>query len=172
MVTLKEIQAASTSEIQQLANNPLIAQNLKDVFPHPYALANAEEFLALAKQGVLGHVFGIFVDDTFIGVCRVVPQGDIYRNNAEIGYWIGQPYWGKGYATATVNLLTAFAFNELKVLRIFAGVFESNKASMRVLEKAGYTLEAVLKSAIVKNGVVLDEYLYRVFNPDLQKTWV
>ncbi|KQB98834.1 GNAT family N-acetyltransferase [Pedobacter sp. Hv1] len=169
MVTLKEIQEASTIAIQQLANNPLIAQNLKDVFPHPYALANAEEFMALAKQGVLGHVFGIFVDETFIGVCRVVPHGDIYRNNAEIGYWIGEPYWGKGYATQTVQLLTDFAFNELQVLRVFAGVFSPNKASMRVLEKAGYTLEAVLKSAIVKNEVILDEHLYRIFNPNHQK---
>lgn len=169
MVTLKEIQTASTVAIQQLANNPLIAQNLKDVFPHPYALANAEEFIDLAKRGVLGHVFGIFVNDTFIGVCRVVPQGDIYRNNAEIGYWIGEPYWGKGYATETVQLLTAFAFNELQVLRVFAGVFSPNKASMRVLEKAGYTLEAVLKSAIVKNGVILDEHLFRIFNPNHQK---
>ena len=169
MVTLKEIQQASTVAIQQLANNPLIAQNLKDVFPHPYALANAEEFIALAKQGVLGYVFGIFVADTFIGVCRVVPQGDIYRNNAEIGYWIGEPYWGKGYATQTVQLLTNFAFNELQVLRVFAGVFSPNKASMRVLEKAGYTLEAVLKSAIVKNGVILDEHLFRIFNPNHQK---
>lgn len=169
MVTLKDIQVANTAEIQQLANNPLIAQNLKDVFPHPYGLANAEEFLNLAKQGVLGHVFGIFVNDTFIGVCRAVPQSDIYRNNAEIGYWIGEPYWGKGYATETVQLLTAFAFNELQVLRIFAGVFGSNKASMRVLEKAGYTLEAVLKSAIVKNGVILDEHLYGLLNPNFQK---
>lgn len=84
----------------------------------------------------------------------------MHRYSGEIGYWLGEPFWGNGYATQAVKLLTRFAFEDLNLIRIFAGVFESNLPSMKVLEKAGYHLEAVLKSSVCKSGKFLDQYLY------------
>lgn len=164
MVFLKNTSLIPVTVLRQLADNPAIAKNLRDVFPHPYTLADAVDFIELAGKGVFGHTFGIFNDDILVGIGSIVPQQDIHKINGEIGYWIGEPYWHKGFATKAAELLTSYAFKELKLLRVFAGVFENNVASMKVLEKTGYKLEAVLKSSIVKDGTVLDEYLYSISN--------
>lgn len=160
MVRLQSISLTSPEEIQQLANNPAIALNLRDVFPYPFTLKDAEELLVSAENGFMGDVFGIYDDQTFVGCCSVTPQSDVYRMNAEIGYWIGEPYWGKGYATEAIRQLIDFAFEELGLLRVYAGVFESNTASMRVLEKAGLEKEALIQSSIIKEGKVMDEHIY------------
>jgi len=157
----------SPGGLQQLANNAAIAQNLRDVFPHPYTLADAHFFLSLVEQRKVGHTFAIYNDETFVGVGSIVPQDDIYRHSAEIGYWLGEPFWGKGYATEAVNLLTQYAFDELKLVRIYAGVFAGNVASARVLKKAGYCLEAVLQSSVIKQGKLLDQHLYSILNNKL-----
>ncbi len=164
LIQLKEVTHIPLSELQVLANNRAIAQNLRDVFPNPYTLRDAADFINLANKGMLGYTFGIFAGDIFIGVGSIVPQEDVYRNNGEIGYWIGEPYWRKGYGTEAVKLLTRFAFDELRLLRVFANVFSENVASMKVLEKAQYSLEAVLRYSILKNGIVSDGYLYSILN--------
>lgn len=161
---MRNINSIPLHDLQRLADNPKIAANLKDIFPSPYTLDDAREFIRLTKEGLLGNIFGIFSHETFIGVGGIVPQKDVYRNNGEIGYWIGEPFWGKGYASQTVNLLTCYAFNELKLFRVFAGVFSGNLASMKALEKNGYQLDAIVKSAIIKNGQILDEYLYSILS--------
>jgi ribosomal-protein-alanine N-acetyltransferase len=167
MVRLGDIHKVSARDIQALANNKSIAENLKDGFPHPYVLQNAKDFLLLVKQGLLGHVFGIFLADQFIGIGSILPQHDIYKKNGEIGYWIGEPYWGKGYGRQAVRLLTTYAFDEMQLVRVFAGVFAKNKASMKVLEYAGYKLEAIMKSSIIKYGVITDEYIFSILNATL-----
>ncbi|MET1054069.1 MAG: GNAT family N-acetyltransferase [Pedobacter sp.] len=166
MVNLRDIGSIPFKELQILADNAEIAKNLRDAFPHPYTTEDARNFLNLAEKGVLGHAFGIFAGETFIGVGSIVPQHDVYRLNGEIGYWLGEPHWGKGYATAAVKLLTKYAFEDLQLFRIFAGVFAYNPASMKVLEKNGYKLEAVLRSSLIKNGRITDEYLYSVIQPN------
>jgi ribosomal-protein-alanine N-acetyltransferase len=90
----------------------------------------------------------------------LVIQKDIYRLSAEIGYWLGEPYWGKGIALKAVNLITEYGFNELELVRIYSGVFDFNKASHRVMEKAGFKLEAVFERSVIKNGIICDEYRY------------
>ncbi len=162
MIELRDINQASPAEIQRLANNHAIAKNLRDVFPFPYALEDAQHFLELAANDKLGKVFGIYHQDIFIGTGRLVPGQDVYRINAEVGYWIGEDYWGKGYATSAVNLMVEYAFKELGLLRVYACVFSFNTASMRVVEKAGFEREAVIKSSIIKEGNVYDEYLYSI----------
>ncbi|MCD7899355.1 MAG: GNAT family N-acetyltransferase [Bacteroides sp.] len=135
MIGLRNINHTTPEEMQRLANNHAIAINLRDTFPYPYTIENAVSFLELTANGSLGHVFGIYESDTFVGCCSLIPQHDIYRINAEIGYWIGEPYWGKGYATEAVKLLVEFAFEELNLLRVYAYIFEYNISSMKVLEK-------------------------------------
>lgn len=157
-----DINTATPEEIQKLANNHAIAVNLRDAFPYPYTIEDAVTYLDLATNGVLGYVFGIYDDDTFIGCCSLIPQNDVYRINAEIGYWIGEPYWGKGFATDAVRLAVKFAFEELNLLRVYANIYEYNIGSMRVLEKAGFKKDAIIKSSVIKEGKIIDEHLYSI----------
>ncbi|WP_129713992.1 GNAT family N-acetyltransferase [Pedobacter sp. SYP-B3415] len=160
MVHLDDLSPNHARALQALADNPLIARNLKDVFPSPYHLADAEFFLRNIVPRQQGQTFGIFVNNVLAGVGSVLRQGDVYRRSAEIGYWLGQPFWGKGYATEAVRMLTEHAFSESGIQRIFAGVFSGNLASMRVLEKNSFVCEGIKKAAIFKGGVLLDEHCY------------
>ncbi len=162
MIRLQDINLTPPEEIQRLANNHAIAVNLRDIFPYPYTIEDAITFLGLAENGVLGQVFGIYEDNTFVGCSSLIPQHDVYRINAEIGYWIGEPYWGKGYATEAVRLLIKFAFKELNLLRVYANIYEYNIGSMKVLEKVSFEKEAVIKSSVIKEGKIIDEYLYSI----------
>ncbi|MEC5145257.1 RimJ/RimL family protein N-acetyltransferase [Chitinophaga sp. 180180018-2] len=158
-VTLKAIEHRDLKDMAALANHPAIAANLRDSFPSPYSLKDAENFLALIQQGKLNYVWGIYVEDEIAGVITLTPQDDIYRHSAEIGYWLGIPYHGKGVMTEAVSLLTEYAFRELNIHRIYAGVFAYNEASKKVLQKSGFHLEAIKIKAIIKNGTLLDEHL-------------
>lgn len=162
MIRLQNIAKASSEDIQRLANNHAIAINLRDAFPYPYTIEDTATFLELAANGVLGRVYGVYDGDIFVGCCSLIPQQDVYRLNAEIGYWIGEPYWDKGYATEVVKLLLNVAFEELNLSRVYAHIFEFNKGSMRVLEKAGFHKEAIIKSSIIKEGKIFDEHLYSI----------
>ncbi|MBO9731456.1 MAG: GNAT family N-acetyltransferase [Chitinophaga sp.] len=163
-VILKNIEQRDLADMAILANDPAVAANLRDIFPSPYSLKDAEEFFALIQEGKLDHVWGIYVKDKIAGVITLTPQTDIYRHSAEIGYWLGAPFRGKGVMTEAVSLLTAYAFNELSILRIYAGVFAYNEASKQVLLKSGFHQEAVKVNAIIKNGVLHDEHLMVIMN--------
>ena len=106
------------------------------------------------------HNFAIEYKGREAGIIGLIGRTNEERLCAEVGYWLGEPFWGKGIATQALQSVTRFGFEELNLLRIFAGVFEFNKASMRVLEKCGYQLEGILRKAVIKNGVVCDKYLY------------
>ena len=162
MIQLRNINKAAPEEIQKLANNHAIAVNLRDAFPYPYTVEDAVTYLDLSANGVLGHVFGIYDNDTFVGCCSLIPQNDVYRINAEIGYWIGEPYWGRGYATDAVRQCLKFAFEELNLLRVYANIYEYNIGSMKVLGKVGFEKEAIIKSSIMKEGKIFDEHLYSI----------
>lgn len=162
MIQLRTIEQADPQEIQEMANNKAVAINLRDAFPHPYTLADANFFLELCSNGALGKVFALYADEVFVGVGSLIPQTGEHRINAEIGYWLGEAYWGKGYATEAVKQLVAFAFNDLGLTRVYAYIFSFNTASMRVLEKCGFQAEAVLKDSIIKEGIIYDEHLYSI----------
>ena len=164
MIQLIDIGDISPKEIQHLANNYRIKKNLRDLFPFPYSIEDATTFLELVSNGVMGHVFAIVYNNDFIGIGSLIPQNYEHRGNAEIGYWIGEPYWGRGYATAAVKLLIQFAFENLDITRAYAYVYSFNSASMRVLEKSGFQKEAVLLLSVIKEGKLYDEHLYSISN--------
>ena len=95
-----------------------------------------------------------------MGVISLVAQTDVYKKTAEIGYWIGEPFWNKGIATKTVNIITNYGFDQFNFVRIHTGVFEFNMASMRVLEKAGYKKDGLFEKAVIKNGQIWNEHRY------------
>ncbi len=143
------------------ADNPRVAAGLRDGFPSPYTTADAERFLAMATSPAGRNLLlAIEVDGQACGGIGIHPLEDVYRKTAEIGYWLAEPYWGRGIATAAVRALVPLAFGRYDLARIQAGIFSNNPASMRVLEKCGFVREAVHRNAVTKNSVTMDEVMY------------
>ena len=147
------------------ADNLSVARHLRDRFPHPYTPADAKAFLS--SGGANGHVpenLAIDVDGQAAGGVGFSRGHDVERFSAEVGYWLGEQYWGRGVATEALLLVTGWLFERHNLLRLFALPFADNLASARVLEKAGYTREALLRSSCVKYGVPRDQLLYARVN--------
>lgn len=159
-INLRQLQESDIAQLAILGNNRKIWENLRDAFPSPYYREDAIAFIGFCNKEEPKQTFAIEFEGQFAGCVGLVKQNDIFRLNAEIGYWIGEPFWGKGIATEAVKLATKYGFDVLKLERIYAGVFEHNKASLRVLEKAGYKLECFAERALVKNGIVHNEIRY------------
>lgn len=142
------------------ANNRKIWLNLRDRFPHPYTERDARTFLRRVQHADPETLFAIAFDDDAIGSIGFMLQADVERVSAEIGYWLGEGFWGRGIATEALMALTRYAFENHELTRLFALPFASNTASCRVLEKAGYSLEGRLQRSAIKDGVVIDQMQY------------
>lgn len=142
-------------------NNRNIWINLRDRFPHPYTRVNAEAWIAFykAQQPPLTK-FAIDLNGEAIGGIGIETFADVHRLTAEVGYWVGEPFWGRGIATAALKQMTAYAFSTFPFQRLQAMVFAWNSASARVLEKAGYVLEGTMRQSIIKDGRLGDSLLY------------
>lgn len=160
--TLRPWRDADLPSLVQHANNARIAQNMMNRFPHPYTAEHGKAFIAMATGATPYSIFAIEVEGAAVGGIGLHPQDDIYCKNAELGYWLAEPYWGKGIATAAVVQMVAYGFTTFDVARIFARPFGTNAASQRVLQKAGFSLEARLGKTIFKNGMYIDELVYAV----------
>ena len=156
-IHLRSLRYSDCKHLAVLANNKRIWNNLRDMFPHPYCVEDAEKFIDSVKQQDPRTTFAIEYDYRFVGVIGIIMQQDVYRKSGEIGYWIGEPFWNKGISTCALKLATEYAFASLGVEKLFAGVFAGNEGSRRVLEKCGYHLEGVLRKAVYKNNRFLDE---------------
>ena len=159
-VTIRTLLKKDAESLASYANNKKIWDNLRDYIPYPYHEKDAESFINLTKREHPIQNFGIEYKGELCGVIGLSVQNDVYRKSAEIGYWIGEPYWGNGIATEAIGLITTYGFDELDLIRIHAGVFEYNTASMKALEKNAYKKEAVFKKAICKNDHIYDEHRY------------
>jgi [ribosomal protein S5]-alanine N-acetyltransferase len=142
------------------ADSEQLWRNVRDQFPHPYTLADANAWVARASGAEPETQFAIEVDGEAAGGIGLFLQEDVARYSAELGYWLGEAHWGRGIMTEAVRGFTEHAFRSFDLCRIYAIVFEWNPASRRVLEKAGYALEGQMRRAAVKQGRVLDQFLY------------
>ncbi|HWA40741.1 MAG TPA: GNAT family N-acetyltransferase [Gemmatimonadales bacterium] len=142
------------------ANDREVWRNMRDRFPHPYTLRDAKEWLTFVATVPAGTNFAIEVGGQAVGGIAFEPLADVFRVGAEVGYWLGRPYWGRGIATEAVRAVTAHVFAHFDLLRLQASVFSWNPASARVLEKAGYTLEATNRRAMIKEDEIGDRWLY------------
>ncbi|WP_224996770.1 GNAT family N-acetyltransferase [Cesiribacter sp. SM1] len=149
------------------ANNYKIWQNLRDRFPHPYTHADADWWLQHAGQQQPLSLFAIEVNGEAAGSIGLDLQQDVERTSAELGYWLGEAYWGKGIATAAIRAITTWAMPALGLSRIYALPFIHNQGSVRALEKAGYLREGVLRRSAIKEGKILDQALYAFTDLDL-----
>lgn len=148
--------------LQKHADNLKISSCLMDRFPCPYTIEAARCWVNnLIDQNPLVN-FAITIDDKVIGGIGLEPRQDVYRKTAIIGYWLSEELWGQGIMPEAVKLITGYAFSQLDFIRVQASVYSKNPASMRVLEKAGFTKEGVMRNAVVKNGQVMDEHLFAI----------
>jgi len=143
------------------ANDRDVWINLTDGFPHPYTPEDARAWISLARAAGDSWVpLAIEIDGAAAGGIGFQRRADVYARTAGIGYWLGQKYWGCGIATEALGLLSEHAFATTDLERLEAHVFEWNPASCRVLEKAGYTLEGRMRRGVIKDGRVIDYFLY------------
>jgi [ribosomal protein S5]-alanine N-acetyltransferase len=143
-----------------IANNRNIWNNVRDRLPNPYTVMDALEWIGHISQQKPVQNFAVLVDGIVVGNIGAVLQEDVYRKTVEIGYFVAEPHWGKGIATKAVALFVAYVEQVFEPLRIYAGVFAHNKASMEVLRKNGFHLESIKRKAAIKNGQVQDEYVW------------
>lgn len=158
-----ELRPWTTKDLDSLvkhANNPAIAANMTDAFPYPYSIENGNNFISFANSKSPPLILAIAIDGEAAGSIGLHPQSDIMKKNAELGYWLSQKYWGQGIMSEAIVKMVQYGFNNLDINRIFARPFGSNLASQKVLEKAGFILEATIKNGFYKNGKFEDELIY------------
>jgi RimJ/RimL family protein N-acetyltransferase len=143
-----------------IANNKNIWNNVRDRLPSPYTINDAKDWIAFTVLQNPKTNFAVAYNGVLAGSAGCILKDDINRRSIEIGYFIGEDFWGKGIATEAVKLIAAYAVKEFNPVRMYAEVFENNKASMRVLQKNGFYLEAIHRRSVIKNKVVMDDYVW------------
>ena len=157
---LRNWQKEDAPPIARHANNRKIWANLRDAFPHPYRLADAETFLSMVSEQEPITVFAISHNHEAIGGIGLRMGEDVHRFTAELGYWLAEPFWDKGIMTQAVEKFTEYAFDHFNLYRIYAEPFAFNQASARILEKAGFAREGLMRANVFKDGKILDQLLY------------
>jgi [ribosomal protein S5]-alanine N-acetyltransferase len=147
------------------ADNRKIWLNLRDRFPQPYKTDDAVSFIRRVHAARPETTFAIAVDGLAVGGVGFMLQEDVERVSAEVGYWLGEPYWGRGICTEALRAVTQYAMEHHGLTRIFALPFAHNVASCRVLEKAGFSVEGRLRRSAIKDGRIVDQVLYARIGP-------
>jgi RimJ/RimL family protein N-acetyltransferase len=150
--------------LAEALNNKKILDNLRDGLPYPYTEDNARDFITamLNADKKTTYAFAITVDDKAVGSIGVFRKDNIHSRTAEMGYYVSEPYWGRGIGTSAVKQTCDYIFENTDIIRIFAEPFAHNTASCRILEKSGFEYEGTLRKNAVKNGVVLDMKMYSI----------
>jgi [ribosomal protein S5]-alanine N-acetyltransferase len=164
VATLRPWRAGDAASLVKYANNVNVAKQLRDRFPHPYTPSDARRFIQSTVTVHPATALAIVVGEEAVGGTGFAAGADVERYSAEVGYWLAEPFWGRGIAPDAVRLLSRYAFDSCNMLRLFALPFADNAQSIRVLEKAGYAREAILRASSVKHGVVRDQALYALVN--------
>jgi RimJ/RimL family protein N-acetyltransferase len=157
---VRSLRTDDAEELARLANDREIWRNLKDRFPFPYAVEHANAFIAYCQSQTPESNFAIAVGDRLAGVIGFEHRDDVWRRSVELGYWLGREYWNRGIAAEAARAMAAWAFAQWEIDRVWAGVFDWNAASARVLEKAGFTLEGRLRKSAYKDGRAVDELIF------------
>jgi RimJ/RimL family protein N-acetyltransferase len=155
---------ADAESLARQANDRGVWQNLRDRFPYPYTQADAVAYIEHVATRPVQTSFGIEVDGQAVGSISLMLGDDIARQTAEIGYWIGREFWGRGIMVEAVRATTRYAFEVLGLVRVFAVPFVTSTRSSRVLEKAGYVKEGLMRLSAVKEGRILDQFLYAAYS--------
>jgi len=160
--TLEQWRRDFIPDVAKYANNQKIADKLRDAFPFPYTFADAEWYVNhCIKKGDTGQLCrAIVINGECVGSIGIFVGSDVYRKSGEFGYWLGEPFWNGGIMTEAVRRICKEAFEHFDMIRIFAEPFAHNEGSRKVLEKAGFTLEGVMKNSVCKHDMIYDSCLY------------
>ena len=161
-ITLRPMRESDLENLVKYANNPQIEANLSDRMPYPYTMEEGEKFMKEVLSTDPHNRMVIALEDQMIGLIGIHPQEDIFQINGELGYWLGEPYWGQGFMTEAIKQMIPYAFETFDIQRIFARTFGRNVPSQKVLEKAGFQLDAIIKKSLIKHGIPEDEVIYSV----------
>lgn len=159
-ITLQPWTIEQKEKLAAYFNNIHIWNNLRNYIPHPYTEEDAEKYISEQLATYPTQNFAILNEGDLVGGIGINLCQDIYIMNVEMGYWIAEPFWNTGIATIAVGLMTNYVFENFAINRIVAEVFDYNKASMRVLEKNGYHLESVRRKGVLKNDILLDDFVW------------
>jgi len=159
-IILKDLDSTNAKELARLGNNPNVFKCVSDTFPNPYLEKDAQEFISKAISKKIGHIFAIEWNGNYVGNIGLHFKTGLEYKSVELGYFIGEEYWGNGIATEAVNLICNYGFENLEINRINASVMDFNIASIRVLEKCGFEKEGVLKKALFKLGDFYDDHRF------------
>ena len=159
---LREWRLSDAAALAENANNINIWNNIRDSFPHPYSEEDGKQFITTVINMPKPTSLAIEVDGKVVGSIGITLQADVERIAAEMGYFIGEKYWNRGITTKAVKEMAAYAFANFPIRKIYAPVFDFNIASQKVLQKAGFEQEAVLKQAAIKNGKIIDLHYYSI----------
>lgn len=157
---LREWEETDVPTLVENISNIKVWDNVRDGLPFPYTREDGEAYIRATRAKECVQDLAIVVDGRAVGGVGVVPLSDVERCSAEVGYWLGETYWNRGIMTEAVRLLVDYVFENTAILRLFASVYEYNVGSMRVLEKAGFTRQAVLRKAAIKNEKVIDMHYF------------
>ncbi len=158
--SLRPFEEKDIPSLAKHANNRKVWENLRDGFPHPYTLEDAASWIQITQKRTPGLSLSICFEDECVGGIGVMLGQDVHSCTAELGYWLGEEFWGRGIVSQAVALYTDFVMKEFKLLRVFAEPYDHNPASVRILEKAGFEFEGILRKNAVKDGVVRDMLMY------------
>ncbi|MDR1950632.1 MAG: GNAT family N-acetyltransferase [Bacteroidales bacterium] len=162
-IKLRKWNEADLDNLVKYANNNNVAKWMTNKFPHPYTHEDGKAFLKWIENDNPTIIFAIEVNGEAVGSIGILPLSDIHEKSAEFGYWLAEEFWGQGIMLKAIDEIVEYGFRTFDIVRIFARPFSTNLNSHRVLEKAGFMLEARLKKALFKNGEFVDEIIYAKF---------
>ena len=167
--TLRPWKEDDAEAVAVAANNKKIAQNLRNVFPHPYTFADAQWYVndCIARGEECQITRAIVVDGKAVGSIGIFVKDDVYEKSGELGYWLAEEYWGNGIMTEAVKRICREAYEKFDIIRIFAEPFAYNDGSRRVLEKAGFTCEGIMRDGVFKNGNVYSYCMYSLLKEEV-----
>jgi [ribosomal protein S5]-alanine N-acetyltransferase len=158
--SIREYAPDDLDALVRYADNRKIWQNMRDAFPSPYTRESGLAFLAAVRGQHPTTFFAIASAQELIGGIGISLNHDVHRLTAEMGYWLGEPFWGKGIISESIRVFSEYAFQRFSLVRIYAEPYQDNLASSRALEKAGYRLEGRMEKSAIKEGRLLDQLLY------------
>lgn len=165
---IRDFQLDDIDALVKYANNYKIFCWVKDNFPYPYTIKDAEQWVSISRNTNDGLNYAIANQKELIGGIGVKFKEDVYRYSWELGYWLGEPFWGKGIVTEAVKVFTKYLFNHYNIRSIIANVYEGNKASIKVLRKAGFKLDGIIRKAVFKEKLFKDSYVYTILREEVK----
>jgi len=158
--TVRHWRTTDKEALLRLADNRAVWRNLTHRFPHPYTEADADSWFSMLENMANPTHWAIDVGGEAVGGIGVRMGEGVFAKSGEFGYWLGEPFWGRGIMTAAVRETSGYVLDNFDLVRLQSPVFEWNQPSMRVLEKCGFVREAVLRKSVFKDGQVIDSILY------------